>query len=108
MARKHVAEWKEEVIPVLESKLNEWKMNGYQDITIEDLWNCLMEKVWHENPDKRLYEVVQDIFHLSIHTYMTYMTTDSLAEEADEEDLIAQIQAVMQQPEDREPEEERE
>ena len=42
------------------------------------LWSCLEEKVWKGNPKKRLHEVIQDIFHLSPHTYMNFMTIEAL------------------------------
>lgn len=106
MERKRVTEWKEEITLVLQSKLSEWEMIGYRDITIADLWDCLMEKVWQNNPEKRLHEIVQDIFHLSINTYMSYATVDTLNEK-EEDDLLAQIQVVMERPDQSEMEEER-
>src|SRR5690625_508629 len=101
MARKRVSEWKDEVTLVLQSKLSEWEMIGYRDISVQDLWDCLTEKVWQDDPEKRLHEIVQDIFHLSINTYMSYATVDTFSED-DEDDLLAQIQAVMGQNDESE------
>ncbi|HLS65657.1 MAG TPA: post-transcriptional regulator [Pseudogracilibacillus sp.] len=106
MVKKRVTEWREEITPVLQSKLSEWEMIGYRDITMINLWDCLMEKVWQNNPEKRLHEIVQDIFHLSINAYMSYATVDTLNEE-EEDDLLAQIKAVMERPDEAQMEEER-
>lgn len=94
-----VQEWKDEVRIVLESKQNEFEYLGYKEITVEDIWRCLSEHIWKEDEPKRLYEVVQSIFQLQIHTYMDYLTLNSLHNQPIETDdeLMASINAVMQQ-----------
>lgn len=87
---KHVREWKSELEMPLECKKSEFRMMGYQQASTDDIWKCLEEKVWKGNPQKRLYEVVQDIFHLASNIYMSYLTVNAYQDE----DLMASIAAV--------------
>ncbi|MFS0672920.1 post-transcriptional regulator [Ornithinibacillus sp. 179-J 7C1 HS] len=87
---KTVDNWKEELKPALESKALEFQLMGYSKATEEDVWNCLSKKVWKGNPEKRLYEVVQDVLHLSSTIYMSYLTIDAYQDD----DLMASIAAL--------------
>ncbi|WP_026906315.1 post-transcriptional regulator [Paucisalibacillus globulus] len=87
---KAVESWKQELLPVLKSKAEELQLMGYPKATDEDIWMCLVKKVWKGNPEKRLYEVVQDIFHLSSNIYMSYLTIDAYQDD----DLLASIAAL--------------
>jgi len=89
---KTVTEWKRYVEPALTCKTNEFLLMGYANATNEDIWNCLVKNVWQGNPQKRLYEVVQDIFHLHSHTYMSYLTVNVLQDD----DLSATIAALTE------------
>ncbi|MRH43010.1 hypothetical protein GH741_09960 [Aquibacillus halophilus] len=86
----HVSQWKEMLKPVLETKVTDLKLMGYSRTTSEDVWNCLTKKVWKGDPEKRLYEVVEDIFHLSSNIYMSYLTVQSYQNN----DLFASIAAL--------------
>lgn len=92
---KTVIEWKPEIEPALKSKATELQLVGYHNATSDDVWNCLKEKVWKGEPSKRLYEVVQDIFHLSSNIYMSYLTVNA----HQEEDLAASIAALTENDE---------
>jgi hypothetical protein len=85
-----VSKWKAAVKPALESKSDELRMLGYQEATGEDVWKCLEVKVWKGDPVMRVYEVVQDIFHLGSNIYMSYLTLDAYKDE----DLMASIAAL--------------
>ncbi|MEN2765878.1 post-transcriptional regulator [Ornithinibacillus xuwenensis] len=87
---KTVNEWKLLLMPVLESKAEEFQLMGYTRATDEDIWKCLVKKVWKGNPEKRLHEVVQDVFHLSSNIYMSYLTVDAYQDD----DLMASIAAL--------------
>ncbi|GGJ83967.1 hypothetical protein GCM10007063_03030 [Lentibacillus kapialis] len=89
---KTVSEWKTEIEPALKSKASELRLMGYHNATSDDVWNCLEEKVWKGDPSKRLYEVVQDIFHLSSNIYMSYLTVNAYQDD----DLSASIAALTQ------------
>jgi len=96
---KTIQEWRLIVEPALRSKQGEFKLVGYSDISTEEIWECLKEKVWKGNPTKRLHEVVQDIFHLPTTTYISFITVNALRVEDD--DLMASIQAVTEGEEQR-------
>ncbi|MGN8645623.1 post-transcriptional regulator [Gracilibacillus sp. HCP3S3_G5_1] len=87
--KKHVSVWKHELHDVLESKVNEFQLLDYSKATSEDIWNCLLEKVWKGDPKKSLHEVVQDIFHLHPNLFMTYLTQQSFKDNNFQESLDA-------------------
>lgn len=87
-----VTEWKQVIQPALESKVKEFQLMGYDQATNEDIWNCLVKKVWNGNPEKRLYQVVGDIFQLRTNIYLSYLTVR--AHQSD--DLMASIAAVTE------------
>ncbi|UOQ46276.1 post-transcriptional regulator [Halobacillus salinarum] len=94
--RRPISQWKTFVVPVLQSKVEEFKILGYSRATKEDVWSCLRKKVWKGEPSMRLYEVVQDIFHLSSQLYVSYLTVEAYKDE----DLLASIKAVSGEMED--------
>lgn len=73
-AIKRVSQWKPFIQPVLSSKVSEFKLLGYHQANEEELWNCLLQKIWEGNPEKKLHETVADIFHLNTGIYMNYIT----------------------------------
>ncbi|MUK86999.1 hypothetical protein GMD78_01100 [Ornithinibacillus sp. L9] len=87
---KSVEEWKSLLYPVLESKALEFQMMGYSKATNEDIWDCLVKKVWKGNPSKRIHEVVQDVLHLGSNIYMSYITVNAYQDD----DLMASIAAL--------------
>ncbi len=91
--QKPISQWKSFAEPVLESKVEEFKLMGYSRANKEEIWTCLRKKVWKGEPEKRIYEVVQDIFHLSSQLYVSYLTVDAYQNE----DLKASIQAISGQ-----------
>src|SRR5690625_758617 len=96
MTERPVEQWREKVDAVLESKRNEFELLGYQDISTDDIWRCIVDNIWKGKEFIRLYEVVQSIFHLKIHKYMDYIALDSLQQMTEtEEELMASIHAVM-------------
>lgn len=87
---RSVEEWKRFMEPALDSKTTEMKLMGYPEATNDEIWDCLMEKVWKGNPPERLYEVTQDIFHLASNVYMSYLTLHA----QQDDNLMASIQAL--------------
>lgn len=83
-----IDKWKNELEPVLESKVAELHLMGYDEATNEGVWNCLTEKVWKDSNEKRLYEMVQDIFHLKPGIYMSYLTLNAIMDDTDLESSI--------------------
>ncbi|MDC3415636.1 post-transcriptional regulator [Aquibacillus salsiterrae] len=90
--KKPVNEWKSMLTIVIKSKVDEFRMMGYTKTNAEDIWQCLTEKVWKGNPEKRLHEVVQDIFHLKTTTYMSFLTVKTYKDD----NLLASIAALTE------------
>jgi hypothetical protein len=85
-----ISEWRPFVLPVLKSKVEELHVFGYDKATEDNVWECLLKKVWKKDEERRLYQVVQDILHLSAGTYMTFLTMEIYRND----DLLAQIEAL--------------
>ncbi|QFT90017.1 Post-transcriptional regulator ComN [Bacillus sp. THAF10] len=66
-----------ELEPVLRSKLEEFQLFGYNTVTEEELWECLTKKKWKRPETKRLHELVNDVYSLSVSDYMTYITIEA-------------------------------
>ncbi|EMA6341787.1 post-transcriptional regulator [Bacillus cytotoxicus] len=63
---------------VLQSKIEEFQMIGYDQVTIEDIWKYLKLKKWKKvDSNVRLYELVNDILKLTANEYMTYLTVEA-------------------------------
>lgn len=92
VGKKTIQEWKGLVQPALSSKQGEFKLIGYAEVSKEEIWRCLEEKIWKGNPKKLLHEVVEDIFHLSPTTYMSFITVNAL--KVEDEDIMSSIQAL--------------
>lgn len=77
MAEKEalVEAYREQLQIVLDSKVEEFQMLGYDRVTLEDVWKCLKDKKWKKvGPNVRLYELVNDVLTLTASDYMTYLT----------------------------------
>ncbi|GEN33076.1 post-transcriptional regulator [Aneurinibacillus danicus] len=61
----------EKLAYVCEIKAQEFAMLGYEDITVEEIWQCVSEK-YKEIP--RLHKVVNDILSLKPGRWMNWMT----------------------------------
>ncbi|KEK26341.1 post-transcriptional regulator [Bacillus gaemokensis] len=63
---------------VLESKVEEFQMIGYDRVTVQDIWKCLKVKKWKKiDHEVRLYELVNDVLTLTTNEYMTYLTMEA-------------------------------
>ncbi|MFD1065365.1 post-transcriptional regulator [Oceanobacillus locisalsi] len=98
MDNQHVDAWKDMIYPALISKKEELEMLGYEQATPEDVWKCLSVKVWKGEPEKRLHEMVQDIFHLKSSVYLSYLTIQSY----ENDDLAASVEALLGNTENKE------
>ncbi|MCP1125312.1 histidine kinase [Bacillus sp. AFS018417] len=67
--------YREQLKIVLESKVEEFQMLGYERVTTEDVWKCLKTRKWKKvASDVRLYELVNDVLTLTANDYMTFLT----------------------------------
>lgn len=71
--------YKEKVQPVIQSKVDELHLLGYDRVTENEVWECMIKKVWKkQHEEKKLYEVVNDILTLSANDYMNYLSMQAL------------------------------
>lgn len=75
--RQPVEFYKKQVQPALESKLEEFRMLGYDRVSLQEVWDCLQRKKWKKKEDKLLHEVVADILSLQVNDYMSYLTIEA-------------------------------
>lgn len=69
-------EWKKEVFPALESKLDEFHLLGYNGATTDEIWDCLLARMKRNNDleDIQLHRLVNEIMRLSTNEYMNWLT----------------------------------
>ncbi|KAB8134765.1 hypothetical protein F9U64_11555 [Gracilibacillus oryzae] len=87
--KRLVSAWKSELADVIDSKVHEFRLLDYSKATADNIWQCLVQKVWKGDPEKRLSEVVQDILHLHSNTYMSYLTQQSFQDTSLQESIEA-------------------
>lgn len=91
--KRHVNDWKNDVDVYLKSKKAELKMIGYQDVSLDEIWECLHTFVWKDHAEKQLHEIVQDILQLTHDDYMNYLQL--IAIKADKTDMMDSIQSLL-------------
>ncbi|MDE3839734.1 post-transcriptional regulator [Bacillus methanolicus] len=66
------------VKPALESKLNEFRMLGYEKITEQELWEFLIKKKWKKmKKEPHLYQIVQEILSVQVNEFMNFATVEA-------------------------------
>ena len=81
MEKEKMEALREQVMPALQSKKDEFQLLGYEHVTVEQVWDCLFNKKWKKfKQEKRMFEIVNDILSLSINEYMAYITVTSFGE----------------------------
>lgn len=67
-----------QVGPALKSKLEEFQILGYSDISEPQLWEYLLKKKWKKVKEEiKLHQVIQDIFSVKVSDYLNYATIES-------------------------------
>lgn len=73
-----VSEFKPKLQVVIESKLDEFKMLGYDTVSEDELWQCLQNTLWRKNEEEpKLFQLVEDILSLTVNDYMNYIRIES-------------------------------
>jgi len=57
------------------SKAEEFRMLGYEQVTGEEIWDCVSDK--YKNGTPPLYQVVNDILSLKVTQFMNWMTMNA-------------------------------
>lgn len=67
--------FREKVHPVLNSKLEEFRILGYERITENELWEYLIKKVWRKPKEGiHIHELVSDIFEVKVSDVVHFRT----------------------------------
>ncbi|MCT8139539.1 post-transcriptional regulator [Anaerobacillus sp. CMMVII] len=66
--------WKDDVMPALTSKVEEFHMLGYDRATEEELWECVLAKLRKEKKFVQINHLVSVILTLKVNDYMTWLT----------------------------------
>jgi hypothetical protein len=61
------------LLPAMDTKVTELKLNGINYITIDDVWNYLKIYKWSKSKDLTLSQCVDDILNTSELEYKKYM-----------------------------------
>ncbi|MCP8967289.1 post-transcriptional regulator [Ectobacillus ponti] len=73
--------YREQLQPVLASKAEEFQILGYDNATIQEVWDCLKQKKWKRlKGELLLHRLVNDVLTLSTHDYMMYLTMQAYKE----------------------------
>lgn len=70
--------FRNQVGPALESKLEEFRVLGYDSISANGLWEFLLKKKWKKVKEEiKLYELIQDIFSVQVSDYLNFATIET-------------------------------
>ncbi|WP_100371976.1 post-transcriptional regulator [Bacillus sp. FJAT-45037] len=77
MEKQQFESWKEDVMPAIVTKVEEFHFLGYGRVTTDEVWNCVMDRLRKQTEFMRLHAFVQVILTLKIQDYMTWLTKQS-------------------------------
>ena len=60
------------LVPAMETKVNELKLNGISYISVDDIWNYNKKNNWIKSKDLTLSQCVDDILNTSDDKYKKY------------------------------------
>ncbi len=70
-----------EVQLVLQSKLEEFSLLGYEQVSENELWNFLLQKKWRKiSETKLIHEIVADIMSIKVGEFFNYATIEAFKE----------------------------
>ncbi|WP_025028399.1 post-transcriptional regulator [Caldalkalibacillus mannanilyticus] len=76
MESQRQLELKKKIFEVLQSKMEEFHMLGYDAVTTDDIWLCVTSKYKKEWP--QLSKVVNDIYSLKPTMFMNWLTMQAM------------------------------
>lgn len=77
---EEIKAWKNKVHPVIASKAEEFQLYGYETVTPDEIWQCVLEKIERRIGDYKLHQLVAEIFRLSVNEYMNWLTIRAVTE----------------------------
>jgi Post-transcriptional regulator len=98
MEKEKQKELREQLMPALQCKYDEFRLLGYKQVTIDQIWDCLVQKKWKNfKEERKLFELVNDILSLQIGEYMSFITMQSYKEQrsSGNDDLEAVLNELL-------------
>lgn len=74
---RQIADWREDMQIVLESKVDELHILGYEQATVDLVWDCIVSQWKKKKSEVRLHEMVNAILSLKPAQYMNYLTMEN-------------------------------
>ncbi len=74
MEQQQFEVWKEDVMPALTSKVEEFHLLGYDRASEEELWECVLARLRKEKKFVQIHYLVHAILTLKVTDYMTWLT----------------------------------
>lgn len=75
---RYIDQFRYDVEPALISKVEEFKLLGYETITGDSLWSFLKNKKWRKQKVQlQMHEIVNDILAVKAGDFMNYMTIEA-------------------------------
>ena len=91
MKKPALTQFRMDVLPALQSKIEEFALHGYKDVTSEQLWEYLVLKRWKkENHETMpLHQMVNDILSVKVGDYMHHSRIETFrtSQKSNTEDL---------------------
>lgn len=77
--------FRDDLRTVLQNKIEEFKLLGYESITEDELWKYLITKKWRKPKEEeiQIHKVVNDILSLKVSDYINYTQVSYLQEDVD-------------------------
>lgn len=67
-----------QVTPALTSKLEEFRLLGYDSVSADGLWEFLLKKKWKKVKEEiRIYEIIEDILAIKVSDFISYTTIET-------------------------------
>jgi hypothetical protein len=98
MEKEKQKELREQLMPALQCKYDEFRLLGYKQVTMDQIWDCLVQKKWENfKEERKLFELANDILSLQIGEYMSFITMQSYKEQrsSGNDDLEAVLNELL-------------
>jgi hypothetical protein len=98
MEKEQLTTLREQLMPALVCKQDEFRLLGYHQVTIEQIWECLFYKKWKKiSEEKKLFELVEDILSLRVSDYMSFLTMQTYQKQrsANDNDLETALKELL-------------
>ncbi|WLD92213.1 post-transcriptional regulator [Alkalihalobacillus sp. AL-G] len=80
---KPLDEWKKEVGPAIKSKKEELHFMGYESVTDEEIWKCIVSRAKKRRDEEwMLHQVVNSVLTLSTQDFMNWLTVQAVTNDS--------------------------